>query len=461
METGPVQLESLLEEVRDLFTVETGELKRITEKFASELRKGLSSQGGSSIPMNHTWVTSLPSGREKGSYLVMEMGRTHLRVSHITLPELKNAELKIHQSKYQIPEQLRDSEAEDLWNQLVSFLQDYISENRLEPRQGEKLPLAFVFSYPMTQHRIDVGILQRWTKGFSVRGVEGENVARQFEDALSKQQLPVSVVAITNDTTATLMASAYMDPETKIGCVFGEGCNAAYIEDCGAISSPDLIDVSPDTPMVINCEWGAFDNEHEILPRTPYDRIVDEKSPRPGQQTFEKMVAGHYLGEIFRLVIVMAHEKGLIFDGQSIDKIKEPYSLDSSVVSIIEQYCSEGFQGIKELFRSKMHISCTQLELYFIHDTAELIISRAAHLSACGIAAICKKKGYRACRVGAEGSLYEKNTHFTSQISHALAEILDWPERRDGDPVAMFHSGGSGVGAAVIAALTLGRGDKT
>jgi hexokinase len=142
---------------------------------------------------------------------------------------------------------------------------------------------------------------------------------------------------MTNDTTATLMAATYMDPKTKIGCVFGTGCNAAYVEDCGSIDNSNLSDASPDTPMVINCEWGAFDNDHKVLPRTPYDHMVDEQSPRPGQQTFEKMVAGHYLGEIFRLIIEKAHEKGIIFDGQNISQIKEPYSLDSSVVSIMEQ----------------------------------------------------------------------------------------------------------------------------
>ncbi len=91
--------------------------------------------------------------------------------------------------------------------------------------------------------------------------------------------------------------------------------------------------------MAINCEYGAFDNEHKVLPLTPYDIIIDRDSPRPGQQAFEKMTGGLYLGEIFRLVLVALHENPdvSIFDGQSIDKLKKPYSLDSSFLSAIEE----------------------------------------------------------------------------------------------------------------------------
>lgn len=64
-----------------------------------------------------------------------------------------------------------------------------------------------------------------------------------------------------------------------------------------------------DADMAINCEWvcytsshhsewisrerylvlkGAFDSfEHEHLPRTKYDAVVDEASNKPGEQAFE------------------------------------------------------------------------------------------------------------------------------------------------------------------------------
>ena len=151
--------------------------------------------------------------------------------------------------------------------------------------------------------------------------------------------MPIKLSALINDTTGTLIASAYTDDKMKIGCIFGTGCNAAYMENCGSIPKLAHMNLPPDCPMAINCEWGAFDNEHKVLPQTPYDTKIDLDSPRPGQQAFEKMIAGLYLGEIFRLIIVDLHEKRPVhlFEGQDISPLKKPYTLDSSFLSAIEE----------------------------------------------------------------------------------------------------------------------------
>jgi hexokinase len=137
-----------------------------------------------------------------------------------------------------------------------------------------------------------------------------------------------------------LIASAYTDTKMKIGCIFGTGCNAAYMEEVGEIPKLAHMNLPPETPMAINCEWGAFDNEHVVLPRTTYDVVIDRDSPRPGQQAFEKMIAGLYLGEIFRLVLVDLHDnKDIhIFENQDIAALRKAYSLDSSFLSGIEEY---------------------------------------------------------------------------------------------------------------------------
>lgn len=142
-----------------------------------------------------------------------------------------------------------------------------------------------------------------------------------------------------NDTTGTLIASAYTDNTTRIGCIFGTGCNAAYMETIGNIPKLEHMSLDPNLEIAINCEWGAFDNEHVVLPRTAYDIHIDKTSPRPGQQTFEKMVAGLYLGEIFRLVLVDLHanEDVKIFKDQNIEALQTEYSLDSSFLAEIEK----------------------------------------------------------------------------------------------------------------------------
>ena len=126
----------------------------------------------------------------------------------------------------------------------------------------------------------------------------------------------------------------------KIGCIFGTGCNAAYLENCGSIPKLADMNLPPETPMAINCEWGAFDNEHKVLPRTLYDLTIDKDSPRPDQQAFEKMVAGLYLGEIFRLVMVDLYKNQSVkmFSGQDISALRRAYTLDSSFLSAIEEH---------------------------------------------------------------------------------------------------------------------------
>ncbi|KAK3052759.1 hexokinase [Extremus antarcticus] len=460
----PHDLLGEIKRLEDLFSVDTAKLKAITEHFISELAKGLSKEGGS-IPMNPTWCMSFPTGHEQGTFLALDMGGTNLRVCEIILPEEKG-EFDIIQSKYRMPEELKTGTADELWGYVADCLQQFIEYHH----EGEKLgnlPLGFTFSYPASQDYIDNGVLQRWTKGFDIDGVEGEDVVPQFEAALKERGVPIKLTALINDTTGTLIASNYTDDEMRVGCIFGTGCNAAYMEHAGEVPKLAHMNLPADQEIAINCEWGAFDNEHKILPRTPYDVIIDKDSPRPGQQTFEKMIAGLYLGEIFRLVLVDLHSQPhvQIFPNQDISALQKPYSLDASFLSDIENDPFENLQETHDSFDSKLGIKTTKPELELIRRLTELIGTRAARLSACGVAAICKKKGYTTAHVGADGSVFNKYPHFKARGAQALKEILDWDKDRDGkklgrgrDPIEILPAeDGSGVGAALIAALTIKR----
>ena len=272
---------------------------------------------------------AVPTGYETGTFLALDMGGTNLRVCEVTLTEEKG-EFDILQSKYRMPEELKTGEAEELWEYIADCVQQFIEYHHVLDVTMEAMPLGFTFSYPATQEYIDHGILQRWTKGFDIAGVEGKDVVVPFDAALKRRGLPVKVTALINDTTGTLVASAYVDDTMKIGCIFGTGCNGAYIENCGSIPKLAHMNLPPDMPMAINCEYGAFDNEHLVLPVTPYDIIVDRESPRPGQQAYEKMIAGFYLGELFRLVLldIHDHKNCMFFKDQDLSKLRKPYILD-------------------------------------------------------------------------------------------------------------------------------------
>lgn len=121
----------------------------------------------------------------------------------------------------------------------------------------------------------------------------------------------------------------------------------------------------------------------------------------------------------------------------------------------------ENLQETFDLFLDKLDLRLNSAELELIRRTAELIGTRAARLSACGVAAICKKKNIETCHVGADGSVFNKYPHFKARGALALREILDWAPKAshaEEDPIEILAAeDGSGVGAALIAALTLKR----
>ena len=404
-----------------------------------------------------------PTGHETGTYLALDMGGTNLRVCEVTLPE-DEGEFDLIQSKYRLPDELKTGTGEELWEYIADCLQQFVEYHHPDEPLGT-IPLGFTFSYPAQQDFIDHGVLQTWTKGFDIRGVEGHDVVPPFEAALAKRGLPIKLTALINDTTGTLIASNYTDPNTQIGAIFGTGCNAAYMEHCGEVPKLAHMNLPADMPIAINCEYGAFDSEHKVLPRTKYDVAIDDDSPRPNQQAFEKMISGLYLGEIFRLVLLDLHDNNpahclKLFPDQDVEPLRTPFSLDASVLSHIEEDPFENLCETHELLQARLGLAATKPELELVRRLAELVGTRAARLSACGIAALCRKKGIDKCHVGADGSVFNKYPHFKARGAQALREILDWPKTRRGqeDPVDIRAAeDGSGVGAALIAALTIKR----
>lgn len=229
--------EDLLEEVKRLeqmFTVDTEMLKSITDHFVKELTKGtprnslpwpprrkkcvradwifvvrrierrgwqhckrliLYSLGDETMrhlhltlsqPMIPTWVMSYPDGHETGTFLALDMGGTNLRVCQITLTE-KKSEFDILQSKYRMPEELKTASKDELWDYIADCLHQFLETHHGGVANVGNLHLGFTFSYPAVQNYIDEGILQTWTKGFDIAGVEGNDVVPMFEAALVRR----------------------------------------------------------------------------------------------------------------------------------------------------------------------------------------------------------------------------------------------------------------------------------
>jgi hexokinase len=223
--------------------------------------------------------------------------------------------------------------------------------------------------------------------------------------------------------------------------------------------------VKGEEKMAINCEYGAFDNSHRVLPRTKYDEKIDAESPRPGEQTFEKLSAGLYLGEIFRLILVELLDRGLVFNqdsNQDTRKLREPYIIDTGFLSQIEDDESHKFTKTRELFQSTLSLQPSDVEIELSRRVAEMIAVRGARLCACGVAAICTKEGIKKGHVAADGSVANKHPKFKRRWTKALGEVLGWKECGEGEgPITITSAeDGSGLGCAIIGAMELERRTK-
>lgn len=159
--------------------------------------------------------------------------------------------------------------------------------------------------------------------------------------------------------------------------------------------------------------------------------------------------------------------------------LRSKLAIASTKVAVADTIHSDPWENLMEvhaLFDKRLGIDTTEAERKLIRRLAELVGTRAARLSACGVAAICKKKGYTSCHVGADGSVFNKYPHFQERGAQALREIfgentqdksahveyntngrwIGWGDDVKEDPVQIVPAeDGSGVGAALIAALTL------
>lgn len=67
--------------------------------------------------------------------------------------------------------------------------------------------------------------------------------------------------ALVNDTVGALLARGYQTGGCLLGAIFGTGTNGAYVEQIEKIKKLQAKVQGGPKDMIINTEWGAFDDE--------------------------------------------------------------------------------------------------------------------------------------------------------------------------------------------------------
>lgn len=346
--------------------------------------------------------------------------------------------------------------------------------------------LGFTFSFPVQQVGINKGTLIRWTKGFDIPDAVGKDVCALLQKEIDKLRLPVKVAALVNDTVGTLMARSYTSPGktgTLLGAIFGTGTNGAYVEKLANIKKPvegEYDESSGD--MVINTEWGSFDNQLNVLPNTEWDADLDKNSVNPGFQIFEKRVSGMFLGEITRLIVIgmLKNTKVQLFhdDNSSSNDWKsttnigpksgvfQQWGLDSAIMSIAAADGTPELSTLRQELENELQIyAASREDAQAFKDIAYAVGRRAARLSAVAIGAVVIQSGKLQTDedpidIGVDGSLVEHYPFFRDMIFEGLAAIKDiGPEGAKRIRIGIAKDG-SGVGAALIALVAAGMEKK-
>ncbi|CAK8579490.1 unnamed protein product [Lathyrus sativus] len=449
---------AILKEFEEKCGTPIGKLRQLADAMDVEMHAGLASEGGSKLSMLISYVDNLPTGDEEGLYYALDLGGTNFRVLRVHLGGKDKGVINQEFDEVSIPPHLMTGSSEGLFDFIAAALAKFVESEPegFHPPPGRQRELGFTFSFPVKQTSISSGTLIKWTKGFNIDDTVGEDVVGELTKSLEKIGMDMRVSALVNDTIGTLAGGRFYNQDVIAAVILGTGTNAAYVERAHAIPKwHGLMPKSGD--MVINMEWGNFRSSH--LPLTEYDQDLDAESLNPGEQIFEKLLSGMYLGELVRRALLKIAEEAEFFGDTVPPKLKIPFILRTPDMSSIHHDTTPDLKVVGTKLKDILEVSNTSLkQRKIIVKLCDIVAYRGARLAAAGILGILKKIGRDTVKAGEkqksvvalDGGLFEHYTKFRVCLENTLKELLG---DEAAETVVIEHANdGSGIGAALLAA---------
>ncbi|KAF2301128.1 hypothetical protein GH714_020280 [Hevea brasiliensis] len=420
----------IVKEMEEKCATPIGKLKQVADAMLVEMHAGLASEGGSKLKMLISYVDNLPTGDENGLFYALDLGGTNFRVLRVKLGGKDGRLVNQEFAEVPIPPNLMTGTSNALFDYIAAELAKFVAQEgeELQSPPGKMRELGFTFSFPVIQTSIASGTLVRL------------------------KELWCQV----NDTVGTLAGGKYFHKDVIAAVILGTGTNAAYVECAQAI--PKWHGALPESgEMVINMEWGNFRSSH--LPLTDYDLALDVESLNPGEQIFEKIISGMYLGEIVRRVLLNMAEEAAFFGDILPSKLKIPFILRTPDMSAMHHDTSSDLEVVGSKLKDILEIYNTSLKTRkVVVELCNIVATRGARLAAAGILGILKKMGKDTVKEGdkqrtviaLDGGLYEHYSEYSKCMENTLNELLGEEVSKT---IEIVHSNdGSGIGAALLAA---------
>ncbi|KAF7168775.1 hypothetical protein CNMCM5623_001668 [Aspergillus felis] len=392
------QQHNLLEQAEQIaleFDLSPEHVRRVTRHFVRQLRDGLANHRVWQLP---SYVRSVPTGKEKGRFLAVDLGGSNCRICLVDLHG--DSTFTVTQSKHSVPPDLMvNSSYRPLFDFLAQRIAEFLNAH-LDPASQSPYRLGFTFSFTCEQTSLAGGRLLHWDKGWDIPDAVGRDPCVMLQEAIDELGLPVVVTVLANDSVGTLLTRAYSSGQrgqqaSTLGAViFGTGTNAAYVEKLANVRRLG-VKASADDIMVMNTEWGCLDDKMEVLPRTSFDDALDATSVDPGTQMLEKRVSGLYLGELLRLAIVQLLQTDA-FDMKvdKTSKVFQPGGIDCPFLSRLALIDPDDVDSAKKFIRDRLAAeNVSQADVQAIRLLASSIARRAARLAGASLAAIIIQSG--------------------------------------------------------------------
>ncbi|EDR21726.1 hexokinase, putative [Entamoeba dispar SAW760] len=278
-----------MQEIIDQFAIDKEKMEVIVSKLLEEMENGLQDKP-STLQMLPTYAP-IPTGKEVGTFMGIDVGGTNLRVLLLEIPEpgvrgeLKSVECIMPKTSTTI---------DQFFGFIAQKIKEFVENNNLKEKE---IKAGLTFSFAVEQIAIDKGIQQSWSKGWDIKESIGKDIVEIFHNQLAKVNVKnIRIVAFINDTVGTFANLAYDDASCGMGLIFGTGTNGCYIEKTSNFASSKLKSVYKEDYMIVNTEWGGLQFPELGLNR--FDDMINDISVNKDQQRYEKMISGIYMGWI-------------------------------------------------------------------------------------------------------------------------------------------------------------------
>ena len=398
-------------------------LHQLSARLQEEYKESLRSSNISMLP---SYQHTLPTGRERGDFLALDVGGSTFRIAVIRLggkaDDIDGLQARRVRS-FLIDEKIRQLKGREFFDWMAVRIGDMLAEyNHINGTTNARLQMGLAWSFPVEQTSPRTWKLLTMGKGFHAEhGVEGEDLSELIMRSCRARGLNVEMCGIVNDGAATLLSQAYRDPATRMSLILGTGMNAAVFLPVSALGE-DKFGARPDSwhaaakRVVVNTEISMFGRK--VLPTTKWDEDLNAKHRMPDFQPLEYLITGRYLGEIVRLILLEAIFSAGLFGGQVPERLDEPYAFETRTLATFESDDSTKLLDASKAFLTAhpLRSQPTFQELEFVRNVARQASRRSSAYLATALHALW------AVRTASEGIEPSEASHVTIACDGSMVE---------------------------------------